>query len=487
VRILIHCHGGPEVGAGHVFRAAALAETALGRGHRVDFSGTFVGPLVNDRLQSLGVDVVSEEHLAAYDVVHVDTYRADGDAVAARATGVALLSNLEDGEFGRRAADVVVDPTLGAERTHRESGPVLLRGSRWAPLRQSVAERAGRAEIRAPARRVLVVMGGSDVLNATGLALEALAATGHDLAVTAVAQPADRAHLGRLTAGLDLDVELVAPRPDLAPLMLEQDLVVSAAGTSVWELCCLGVPAALLCVSDNQQDGYARVLASGAAVGLGDALAGFDRDAAVATLRDVLDDVGLRHRLSATGARLVDGRGAWRVVRAWEQLTAGETDRAIVPDLKVRPATTADAETLLRWRNDPATRQGSRDPSELTPDRHAAWLARALRSPDRQLLVAADDAGEVGTVRWDRAAPDEWEVSITVATERRGRSLSGRLLRAGEEWLAEHHPATNTMLATVHESNVASQRLFASCGYLPLLPPDDAGFGQLVRQRVPSG
>jgi len=487
VRILIHCHGGRAVGMGHVARAAALAEVALGRGHQVDVSGTFEGELATDRLRSVPVDMVADPRLADYDVVHVDTYLPDGDEVAERAAGVALVSNLEDGEFGRRPADLVVDPNLGAERSPRHTGPVLLRGSRWALLRRSVTERHGQARIRAEARRVLVVMGGTDTLGVTGEVLDALAATGRDLAVTAIAQPASRERLERAAAGLDLAVELVPPRPDLTELMLDHDLVVSASGTAVWELCCLGVPAALVCVSDNQQAGYARVLDRGAAVGLGDAVAGLDHDAAVATLRRVLDDAELRGQLSAAGARLVDGLGAWRVVRSWEQLVVRREGHPAAPDLVMRPADGADADMLLRWRNDAGTRAGSHERSEILPEQHLAWLATTVDDPDRHLLVAADDAGDVGTVRWDRVADGEWEVSITVAPERRGQSLGGRLLSSGEDWLADHEPAANTLLASVREDNVPSLRLFDSAGYLPDLPPGEDGSLRLVRQRVPTG
>jgi spore coat polysaccharide biosynthesis predicted glycosyltransferase SpsG/RimJ/RimL family protein N-acetyltransferase len=489
VRVLIHCHGGPAIGMGHVARAAALAEVALDRGHQVAFSGTFEGPLVTERLATLGVEVVDEPDLTTYDVVHVDTYLPDGEDVAraARAAGVALLSNLEDGEFGRRPADLVVDPNLGAERTSRDSGPVLLRGSRWALLRRSVTEHAGQAALAAEARQVLVVMGGTDPLGVTGAVLDALAATGRGLAVTAIAQPAGRDELERRVAGYALDVELVPPRPDLAALMLGQDLVVSAAGTAVWELCCLGVPAALVCVADNQEAGYRRVLARGAAVGLGSAAHGLDHDAAVATLQQVLGDRALREQLSAAGTRLVDGRGAWRVVRSWEQLAVRRERPAAAVDLSVRLATEADADALLRWRDDPVTRAASRDTGEVGAEQHRAWLAATLADPGRHLLLAADDGGDVGTLRWDRREDGEWEVSVTVAPERRGLSLGAPLLQAGEGWLAAHEPATHTMLAAVHVDNAASLRLFDTAGYLPDLSPGRDGFLGLVKQRVPTG
>ena len=90
-------------------------------------------------------------------------------------------------------------------------------------------------------------------------------------------------------------------------------------------------------------------------------------------------------------------------------------------------------------------------------------------------------------MRWDRVDDGEWEVSITVAPDRRGEGLAGPLLAAGEDWLADQEPATSTLLAAVRADNQPSLRLFRSAGYLPDLPPGDAGFLRLVRQRVPTG
>jgi RimJ/RimL family protein N-acetyltransferase len=262
--------------------------------------------------------------------------------------------------------------------------------------------------------------------------------------------------------------------------------VVTASGSSVWELCCLGVPAALVCVSDNQQHSYERLLRRRAAVGLGSAAAGLDADAA-ATLRELLGDTGERERLSTVASRLVDGLGAWRVVRSWEQLAVRREPGRPAEPVQMRPADDGDTATLLRWRNDPVTRAGSRDTREVGPEQHRAWLSATLTAPDRHLLVARDDAGDLGTLRWDRVGAGEWEVSLTVAPERRGRGLAAPLLRAGEDWLAEHEPAAHTMLAAVHVDNAPSQRLFDTAGYLPERTPDPDGFLGLIKQRVPSG
>ena len=199
----------------------------------------------------------------------------------------------------------------------------------------------------------------------------------------------------------------------------------------------------------------------------------------------MLDDAALRRSLAAAGRRLVDGRGAWRVVGAWEQLAATGPVVATQP-VAVRQATAEDADLLRRWRDDPATRAASRSSAAVDPEEHRAWLARVLADRDRHLLVGSDGTGAVGTVRWDRVDDGEWEVSITVAPDRRGEGLAGPLLAAGEGWLADQEPATSTLLAAVRADNQPSLRLFRSAGYLPDLPPGDAGFLRLVRQRVPT-
>jgi hypothetical protein len=106
--------------------------------------------------------------------------------------------------------------------------------------------------------------------------------------------------------------------------------------------------------------------------------------------------------------------------------------------------------------------------------------------------VVEDRVGPVGTVRWDLvpqrdgepAGSREWEVSITMAPERRGQSLARPLLRAGEVALAEKTSEVTrsggtevtAYLAVVRIDNQSSMRLFETSAYLPDLPPDPGGF-----------
>jgi RimJ/RimL family protein N-acetyltransferase len=347
-------------------------------------------------------------------------------------------------------------------------------------------------------------MGGTDPLGCAPLVLDALAHTGLALDVTVVATPATAEALAaRARSWPRGRLEVTPPISDLPAAMAQADLVVSAAGTSVWELCALARPMAVVAVVDNQLPGYAALLRAGAAAGLGrpDDLA--DPSAVAGVLRPLLQEPARRDELATAARTLIDGLGAWRVVSAWEQVVAGATPDAAPRAVAVRPATLDDAELLWRWRNDPATRRSSRVHDPVPLDAHLAWLRGSLERDDRHLLVGEQGTGEqgtveVGTVRWDREHPGEWEVSITVAPDHRGRGLAGPLLGAGEDWLSGSLPSTGPLegasqggdgvaayLAAVHVDNAASRTLFLHAGYLPDLPPDDAGFERFVKWARP--
>jgi spore coat polysaccharide biosynthesis predicted glycosyltransferase SpsG len=532
VRILLRCDGDGRLGVGHVIRSLALAEAAVAAGHEVVVAGHFEGSFLAGQLSAAPVEVVQLGLPAGgadpqplvdlaqslrLDVLHVDSYEISGQLGGFVTSGL-VLSNVEDGTFGRRPADVVVDPTFGAERSPRldDGSTWLLRGSRYMPVRQRVldarrgdppAERDAHTEA---ARTVLVVMGGTDPVGLAPAAVKLLVDTCLALEVTviAVGEDAERVRAAARCSRVSLNV--LAPVDDLPAMMAEQDLVISAAGTSVWELCCIGVPMAVVWAVDNQREGYDRVVAAGAAVGLGGpglagpkrsgdeqavglggpGLAGPERsgdeqavglggpdlsgdvrggdEPAVGLLRTALTDSRVRADLVLAGRHIVDGLGAWRVVRMWEQAERqkpglGRPVRPVAAaGLVARPATLEDARQLWEWRNDPGTRAGSRHGEMVPWLEHLAWVEASLTREDRVLLVVDDPLGPVGTVRWDLAGEGEWEVSITVAPDRRGRSLARSMLQAAEAAPLEVATLPDEALSEVARSEVARSEVARS-------------------------
>jgi RimJ/RimL family protein N-acetyltransferase len=240
-------------------------------------------------------------------------------------------------------------------------------------------------------------------------------------------------------------VEVIPPTPSLAELLASADLVVSAAGVTLLELCCIGVPAALVRIADNQKAGYEAAVTQGLAAGLGT-----DPRDHLPELRALLLHPEQRKAMADKAMAVVDGRGADRVLDAMGF------------DPQIREATESDSGLLLAWRNDPETRAWSRTTDPVAPADHSEWLARALDDPGRRLLIAEYDHEPVGTVRLDRD-DDHWEISITVAPEARGRGLAVPVLLAAERSIDR-----TTIRACVNRDNAASIAVFRRAGYRTL-------------------
>lgn len=387
--------------------------------------------------------------------VVVDHYALDArwhQAVAA-ALGcrIAAIDDLAD-----RALDVDLLVDHNHDRDHRQkyAGRVpararLLVGPRHALLGPSYRQ----APRCAPADRVRsigVFMGGVDAGNATALALQAIAEAGFDGPVEVVATAAhpQLAALRRAAAarpGTTLQLDL----PDLADFFARHDLQIGAGGGASWERCCVGAPTLALVLAANQLAVVPQLQALGV-LATPQPLGTQDAGALAATLRELLGDAQRRHLMSEQACRLVDGLGARRVALA---LAADH--------LSVRRARPEDAGLLHAWRNHPDTRRVSRDPREIAPHEHHAWLQRTLADPARSLYVAEVGHLPVGSIRFDRLNSRRAEVSLYLDPALHGLGLGTALLRAGERQV----PPDHDLIAEVLDNNPTSARLFAAAGY----------------------
>ncbi|MFG1707175.1 PseG/SpsG family protein [Nonomuraea sp. M3C6] len=306
------CDAGAASGAGHLVRCVALAEELRARGVEVVFLGDVSGSeWARAQLRERGFPLVAAPpapvRLAALarelrlDAVVLDSYHLPQDTGAVlRDAGFPVLAIVDGDPLGQEA-DLYLDQNLGAE--HRDL-PLSRRlaGARYVLLRDSVRRRR-RAPRAGPVPRVLCFFGGTDSAGVAPAWAEALRATGVPFQGTVVS-PAPFAAGGPIT--------VIPPTDRLPELMAGADLVVTAAGSAVWELLYLGVPTALSWVADNQLIGYRELVGRGAAAGLGRA-PGAD---AVDLLARLLTHPAVREEHGRRGGGLVDGKGRERVADA---------------------------------------------------------------------------------------------------------------------------------------------------------------------------
>lgn len=340
--VLVRCDIGTTVGVGHLMRCVALAEELLARGLSVLFCADVSEvPLARRQLESRGIAHVpavqgDEAHAAlvrevAPSLVVVDSYLLPPSTYdAMRGHGAPLLAFV-DGDLGGRVADIYLDQNIGAEldRPELPAGAVRLAGLRYALMRDEILASRPREPRREPGRetrhdpaRVFAVFGGTDAFGAAPVVAGLLVRTGLPFdAVMVAGNPSAGRALEAVPLGARQRLRVIEPTDRVAERVVAADVVLSASGTSTWELACLGAAAGLVCVADNQVQSYHRMLATGTARGLGllgDLRAG--RPEAVACAVTALDDLlrrpEERERLREAAWRTVDGGGRSRVADA---------------------------------------------------------------------------------------------------------------------------------------------------------------------------
>lgn len=475
MKVLFTCDVTKSVGAGHLIRSIAIAEHARERGLEVIFCGTYETAFSQSALRDADFDVLDfsgDSHDLArlavdigVDIVHSDDYYESRRSLHTCLSRVGIvLSSMEDGGYGARDADIIVDPTPGAESRYRPDAPsaVHLRGLEYAPLRQEVIAAANertssQRDLEPPVRsefRIVIVLGGTDAADATK-SIAAMWVSEVPGTICTVIMPGRNSELTENYGSSR--IHWVPPTRNIAKIFAGADAVITASGTTLWELAAVGVPAAVILQAENQRSNYDFVVNSGLMIGLGGVgeLAG--DDSKIRSGMKLLRSTAFSGRRSA----LISLAGAQKIVSEWVDSISS---RSV---LRLRPARMSDASNLFDWRNHEEVRAVSRDSSVLEWETHIAWLRSVLSNPNRCLLIAAVGSECIGTVRFDQVSddPNLREISITVGPKHRGQRFGDRLLITAERFVREQIHGATEILASVKAEHRASSDLFARNGY----------------------
>ncbi len=494
MKIALRTDASRAIGAGHLMRCLGLADEMRGLGAETTFicrphegaldavvaarghglvrlaaprsgdDGWLGAPWAEDAVETRS----AVGALGGVDWMVTDHYAIDARWEALLRPVAGRILAIDDLAGRPHDCDILVDQNLHALGAARYDGLVAaaasrLTGPRYALLRaEFAAARAARGERDGTVRRLLVFFGGVDADNLSGRLLAAIEPllAGRRLTADVVLGAASphAAGVARQCAALP-GATFHNQTTEMARLMAAADLAIGAAGTAVWERCCVGLPSIVVPLAENQLPGLTAIGDSGVAFIAAASMA--PADALVAAILDTLHFVlrspaALRHQ-SACASAMVDGAGCRRVVR-----------RMGLPALRVRRATAADGPALHAWRNHEDIRRQSRDPRPIEMAAHLAWLDRILNDGRVDLLICEDAPGPLGVLRYDHEG-DVAEVSIYRVPGRVGDGIGGQLLEAGETWLRGARPNLRSLRAEVLADNPASRRMFEGAGYTPIL------------------
>ena len=336
-KLFIRCDASVRIGTGHAMRCLALAQAWHDAGGDVVFAMAQSTEAVAQRIvgenmefvhvqqtpgspgDSESIITLARQHPAQWVVVDGYLFGADYQACL-HGAGLKLLVVDDDGRAERYVAEIVLNENPQAtERLYPHRGPStrLLLGPEYVLLRREFAVwRGWKREIHAPARRVLVTLGGSDPDNVTLRLIEGLmAAPEFEVQIVVGGSNPHLDQLREAMVGSRQGLRLVHNAGDMAELMAWADVAISAAGTAAWEMAFMGLPALLIVLAGNQEPIASALVDAGAGLSLGPA-GSLSGENTRNRLRGLASSYEALEKMSTCGQALVDERGAERAVAA---------------------------------------------------------------------------------------------------------------------------------------------------------------------------
>ena len=337
--VFFFAQANPSIGMGHIMRCLSLAHAMREMGVRCIFvSGDSVPQdtvTKNDfefiSLESGKGDMLWEldkmkrlvDEMHPYLII-VDSYRVTHQYLQAM-RNMARLVYIDDVRAFPYPCDVLVNYNIyGSQWTEdyqKEQDPfgsTLLLGTQYAPLRKEFASCARRT-IAQSVKKVLVSTGGADVQNVTQRILDLLRDSPQlsDIEFHFLVGALNPYRAQIETTAVEMkNVKLHVEANNISELMQMCDVAISAAGSTLYELCACGTPTITYILADNQIPG-ARVFAEKKLMLLaGDCRdAGFEKKLSEC-LEHMIASQGMRREMGERMRSEVDGkgRGGWRAV-----------------------------------------------------------------------------------------------------------------------------------------------------------------------------
>jgi UDP-2,4-diacetamido-2,4,6-trideoxy-beta-L-altropyranose hydrolase len=343
--LLVRADASAAIGTGHVIRSLALIQAWLRQGGAAIFLSRCDNGALREHISAAGMDFIPLE--SNEDSVNFEAMRAllaqkktffvvlDGyhfgpeQQKAVRAAGHRLLFIDDMAHFSNYHADILLNQNIGASKLSYRCEPktMLLLGPRYALLRPEFAEARRRVRtVREAARRILVTLGGCDSENVTLKVIGALRRLGSSRFEVRIVLGSANPHVDSIraaAASLPMFAEVLIDARDMASQISWADVAITAAGSTCWELACLGLTPVTIVIAENQRAVADELDMAGIALN-----AGWHGDLSAEHLtmkiESLLYSSFRRLRMSQQGRELVDGRGADRVISALLNLSCVE-------------------------------------------------------------------------------------------------------------------------------------------------------------------
>ncbi|MBR3039823.1 MAG: UDP-2,4-diacetamido-2,4,6-trideoxy-beta-L-altropyranose hydrolase [Lachnospiraceae bacterium] len=334
--ILFRADANKEIGQGHVMRCLSVADAFRERGTECKFvcAANTDSAIIKERgYEVIALDTSYDEmekeverlfeiqELEKADFLILDSYSVTERYLSAVKKRIRTVY-LDDVYSFAYPVDVLVNynvygPDVDYQSIYEKAGiklPEVILGAEYAPLREMFCGIPGR-EQKKEVKEIMISTGGSDPMHlALQLARKVLTSNESTVYHFLIGKMnTDYEEIKSLTKNCD-NIVVHYNIPDTKTLIETCDLVVSAAGSTMYEICACGVPMITYAFADNQLPGTAAFEKLGLAVSCGDLRGEEDpTEKILSAVRELSGDYEKRAMQGKTMQKLIDGNGAKRM------------------------------------------------------------------------------------------------------------------------------------------------------------------------------
>lgn len=336
MKMLIRTDSNNYIGTGHIMRCMAIAKTAEKLGHNIKFvvadtdselilckygmAYTCMNTVWNklDEEVDKFLKIIGEE---SPDCIIIDSYYVTLDYLK-KIKAQCKVAYIDDLNMFKYPCDLLICyanyyKKFNYEKIYKKEETCLLLGPKYAPLREEFSERKVQKK-KIGKKSILIMSGGTDKYHIVKRTLEEMDKTvglenNNVIAICGIYNT-DYDYLAEKYKN-DKNVVLLKAVDNVEKYMRKADIAVSAGGTTLYELCACGTPTICYSFVDNQLDNVKSFSEDRIMIYAGDIRKENTICEIVKNIKVILDDEYYRFNVRKKMKKLVDGKGAERIIQ----------------------------------------------------------------------------------------------------------------------------------------------------------------------------
>ncbi|MFZ7133086.1 MAG: GNAT family N-acetyltransferase [Eubacteriales bacterium] len=463
MKIKIFTEGGKDIGLGHISRCSSLYNEVVDRGIPVDF---IVYGDIADVIFLNGINITNENwlgkeyllnNLTSDDYVIIDSYKATQEIydIITKKSKKALFID----DIGRIAYSkgIIVNPSLDASHIDysQSQNSILLSGPEYVILRQQFRG-IKRKNISNEVKRVLIIMGGTDIRGLTPLIINNICRDRLDIEFDIVIGSKDKEKIQlQVCEDNNITFHNNLNATQMMKLMVNADFAITAAGQTIYELLATETPFIPIQIAENQSNNINSLHKLELIINSID----YSSDSLVKELNESfvqLLDYKVRNDLVLKIENIIDGKGRERIIK---KLVNNETN-----SIGFRAISPSDCDLLYKWANDESVRKNAFNSDKIDYESHKKWFQNKLDSKNTLIYIILKDNTPIGQIRID-IQNDYGIIDYSIVFKYRGQGLGKSSLKSIGNRINVDCPTLNKLVGRVKFNNVSSQKAFESADF----------------------